>query len=221
MLRTRARDGLCFVAYCNLVGGQDELLFDGLSVVIAPDGEVIARAASCAEELLICDIDPPAAVAARLRDTRLRRGRRHRRLEPALQIATGSARPLLEQRVASLPPTREDELWGALVLALRDYVHKNGFQRVVLGLSGGIDSALVAALAAESLGPSAGRGRLDADPLQRGRDPLRRPDRGRVASASTSASSRSRSCASRSARRCPRPAAWRPRTCRRASAAWC
>src|SRR3954451_2375117 len=74
MLRTRARDGLCFVAYCNLVGGQDELVFDGRSVVLDPEGGIVSRAAAFAEDLLVCDIDPARAVGERLRDSRLRRG---------------------------------------------------------------------------------------------------------------------------------------------------
>src|SRR3954469_20642118 len=87
MLRTRARDGLCFVAYCNLVGGQDELVFDGRSVVIDPDGDVLARAEAFAEDLLIVDVDPMHAVGARLRATRLRRGRRAQlQVEPELVL---------------------------------------------------------------------------------------------------------------------------------------
>ena len=78
MLATRARDGLCAVALCNLVGGQDELVFDGRSAVFGPDGTVLARAASFVEELLVCDLDLDASVHERLRDSRLRRGRRHR-----------------------------------------------------------------------------------------------------------------------------------------------
>jgi NAD+ synthase (glutamine-hydrolysing) len=157
MLRTRARDGVAFVAFCNLVGGQDELIFDGRSCVIDPSGEVIARAASFREELLVCDIDPTLAVAARLRDARLRHGRRRppKRLEPvaAVAAAAGAPAPRLETRVDEPPASADDELWAALTLGLGDYVRKNGFARVLIGLSGGIDSALVAALAAEALGP--------------------------------------------------------------------
>jgi NAD+ synthase (glutamine-hydrolysing) len=155
MLRTRARDGLCFVAYCNLVGGQDELVFDGRSVVIDPDGDVLARAEAFAEDLLIVDVDPQHAVAARLRDTRLRRGRRGRlqvRPELVLPAATDEREPV-QPRICAAPDTRVEEVWRALTIGLRDYVDKNGFGRVVIGLSGGIDSALVAALAADALGP--------------------------------------------------------------------
>ncbi len=157
MLRTRARDGVAFVAFCNIVGGQDELIFDGRSCVIDPAGDVLARAESFAEELLVCDIDPTMAIAARLRDARLRHGRRRppKRLEPVASVAApaGSPTARLATRIAEPPAAPDDELWAALRLGLGDYVRKNGFSRVLIGLSGGIDSALVAALAAEALGP--------------------------------------------------------------------
>jgi NAD+ synthase (glutamine-hydrolysing) len=154
MLATRARDGLCAVAYCNLVGGQDELVFDGRSAVFAPDGAVLARAASFAEELLICDLDLDATVHERLRDSRLRRGRRRRVHPPVtIELALGDERPSLAPASIAVPPAGQAaELWSALRLGLSGYVRKNGFERVLIGLSGGIDSALVAALAADALG---------------------------------------------------------------------
>ena len=153
MLATRARDGLCAVAYCNLVGGQDELVFDGRSAVFGPDGRVLARAASFAEELLVCDLDLDASLGERLRDSRLRRGRRHRVHPPVtVELALGGDHAAVAPSVAPLPAGPTAELWDALRLGLSDYVRKNGFDRVVLGLSGGIDSALVAALAADTLG---------------------------------------------------------------------
>jgi NAD+ synthase (glutamine-hydrolysing) len=154
MLATRARDGLCAVAYCNLVGGQDELVFDGRSAVFGPDGAVLARAASFAEDLLICDLDLDATVHERLRDSRLRRGRRRRVHPPVtIELALGGERSSLAPSSTALPPQGQTaELWSALRLGLSDYVRKNGFQRVLIGLSGGIDSALVAALAADALG---------------------------------------------------------------------
>jgi NAD+ synthase (glutamine-hydrolysing) len=155
MLRTRARDGLCFVAFCNLVGGQDELVFDGRSLVVGPEGEILARARAFAEDLVLCDIEPGRAVSERLRDSRLRRGRRRRRrMEPAAELPAGEGdRVPLEPHLAAWPETVEDELWAALVLGLRDYVDKNGFDAVLIGLSGGVDSALVTALAVDALGP--------------------------------------------------------------------
>jgi NAD+ synthase (glutamine-hydrolysing) len=156
MLRTRARDGVAYMVFCNLVGGQDELIFDGRSCVIDPEGEVIARADTFAEELLVCDIDPGLAVSARLRDARLRHGRRktRKRLEPVASVPGPAApRARLPLRVAEPPSLPNEELWGALRIGLRDYVEKNRFDRVLIGMSGGIDSALVAALAAEALAP--------------------------------------------------------------------
>ena len=153
MLRTRARDELAIVAYVNLVGGQDELVFDGRSIVIDAAGEVVARAAAFEEELLVCEVDPGTAVSARLRDTRLRRGKVRRPLVPRVAFDALEPRARLEPRIAPAPASAVADLWGALCLGLRDYTTKNGFHRVLLGLSGGIDSALVAALAADALGP--------------------------------------------------------------------
>jgi NAD+ synthase (glutamine-hydrolysing) len=117
MFAARAREHGAYLAFCNLVGGQDELVFDGHSFVVGPGGEVLARAAQFEEELLICDIPPtgPARLA-----------------EPLPDLA---------------------EVYAALVLGLRDYVGKNGFRHLGLALSGGIDSALVAMLAADAVGP--------------------------------------------------------------------
>jgi NAD+ synthase (glutamine-hydrolysing) len=158
MFAQRARENLACVAFCALVGGQDELVFDGHSCVIDHTGATIARAAQFREELLICDVDLDAAAAARLRDPSqrpaARRSEHRARLLPPLPAATRQAPvasaaggPLSEP----LAPI-EAEVYGALMLGLRDYVHKNGFAHVVLGLSGGIDSALVACLAADALG---------------------------------------------------------------------
>ena len=119
MLRDRARTAGAWLAYCNLVGGQDELVFDGRSVVIAPDGTVVARGASFGEDLVVADIDPDGTVGS------------------------GSAAPLV---------SGEEEVYRALVVGLGDYARKNGFTDVTLGLSGGLDSALVAAVAADALG---------------------------------------------------------------------
>jgi NAD+ synthase (glutamine-hydrolysing) len=156
MLVQRARDTLSYVAFCNLVGGQDELVFDGYSLVVDQDGELVARGAQFREELLVCDIDPSTADAARLRDARHRPAARVRRpgvadlgrLEaPARHDATavGGSR--------AKPLGLDEEVYEALCLGLRDYVDKNGFDRVLLGLSGGIDSGLTACVAADALGP--------------------------------------------------------------------
>ena len=155
MLKVRATDNSCFVALCNSVGGQDELVFDGHSVVLDDEGEVLARAAGFEEELLVVDVDPVAAVGRRLRDVRRRALARER---AEVQVTTIELAPPREQESAAHPqlaPQLDDleQMRLALELGLRDYVTKNGFGDVVLGLSGGIDSALTAALAVEALGP--------------------------------------------------------------------
>jgi NAD+ synthase (glutamine-hydrolysing) len=117
MFAERAREYGAHFAFCNLVGGQDELVFDGQSMLVGPDGELLARAAQFEEELLLCEVPAPG---------------RGRIAEPLADV---------------------DEVYGALVLGLRDYVAKNGFRHLGLALSGGIDSALVAMLAADAVGP--------------------------------------------------------------------
>jgi NAD+ synthase (glutamine-hydrolysing) len=158
MIVQRARDYVCPVAFCAMVGGQDELVFDGHSFVCDHTGAVLARAPGFAEHLLVCDVDPSAAAAARLRDTRRRSAARS--LEPAVPVLARLALPARDDateagRGGAVAPFLDDptEVYAALVLGLRDYVDKNGFDHVVLGLSGGVDSALVVLLAADALGP--------------------------------------------------------------------
>jgi NAD+ synthase (glutamine-hydrolysing) len=156
MFQTRARDMVTFVAFCNLVGGQDELVFDGHSVVIDDEGEVIARADGFEEEILIVDLDPKAVISRRLSDVRKRALAREQAPPRVTPIELRSAgRPRREQasetRVVPFASDLE-QMRKALTLALRDYVGKNGFTDVVIGVSGGIDSALTAALAVEALG---------------------------------------------------------------------
>ena len=152
MLATRAADASCALVYVNQVGGQDELVFDGASLVVDADGELVARAAQFAEALLVVDLDvrpgvpqAPARPAGRRQRRAPRRGRGHR--------AARRGRP--RRRAASSPPRSSPvaEVYEALVLGTRDYVTKNGFTDVVIGLSGGIDSSLVACIAADALGP--------------------------------------------------------------------
>jgi NAD+ synthase (glutamine-hydrolysing) len=144
----RARENGAAFALCNAVGGQDELVFDGGSVVVAPDGEVLARAAQFETELLLCDLllpaaDGPDGAAGSAGGVR------------TLAQLTSGAEPSepLPRRLAEPLESEEAEVYSALELGLRDYVEKNGFQHVVLALSGGIDSALVALIAADALGP--------------------------------------------------------------------
>jgi NAD+ synthase (glutamine-hydrolysing) len=156
MLVTRARDNSSYLAFCNLVGGQDELVFDGHSVVLDDEGEVLARAPGFEEALLVVDLDPSEAIGRRLRDVRRRALAREREDEQQPQIIELGESVVPTQTLAGAVVPFEPELEQmrrALVLALRDYVGKNGFGEVVLGLSGGIDSALVAVLAADALGP--------------------------------------------------------------------
>jgi len=156
MFRQRALDNVCFVAFCNTVGGQDELIFDGHSLVLDDEGEVLARAPGFEECLLVLDLDPSAVIGRRLRDVR-RRALARERAEPVaaevVALAGGNEKPGLE--AAPVVPFADDleQMRHALVLGLRDYVRKNGFGEVVVGVSGGIDSALTAALAVEALGP--------------------------------------------------------------------
>ncbi|MCK9248733.1 MAG: NAD+ synthase [Solirubrobacteraceae bacterium] len=189
MLAQRARDHLAVVALCNQVGGQDELVFDGHSVVLDHDGRTIGRGAQFAEDLVLCDVDPGAAAAARRRDPRARLSSPR----PAVDRVTVAAEITLDPAPETPPPSavagRDDperrrelaptaagrsgrpgdpsphgagplpdvldplaETYEALVLATRDYVVKNGFSTVVLGLSGGLDSTLVLLVAVDALG---------------------------------------------------------------------
>jgi NAD+ synthase (glutamine-hydrolysing) len=147
MVADRARSNGAAFALCNMVGGQDELVFDGGSVVIAPDGELISRAAEFEPELLICDLMVPAAGATA---DGAPSGRRVRTLPQLTSGADPSER--VEPRIAEPIAMEEAEVFSALTLGLRDYVEKNGFEHVVLALSGGIDSALVALVAVDALG---------------------------------------------------------------------
>jgi NAD+ synthase (glutamine-hydrolysing) len=155
MLATRARDNSCWIAFVNAVGAQDELIFDGHSLVLDGEGTIVARAPAFEEALLVVDVDPTTAVARRLRDARRRalaRARRELPNPPVIEIPDRPSKGSVKPAIAPVPGELE-QMRLALELGLRDYVEKNGFREVVLGLSGGIDSALTAALAVEALGP--------------------------------------------------------------------
>jgi NAD+ synthase (glutamine-hydrolysing) len=143
MLAGRASDYGVFVCYANQVGGQDELVFDGGSMILGPDGGLVAQAAMFEEELLICD----------LRLDEVKEGRRARRVR-RVALSDGpfvTAKPAVEARVA--PPLEgEAEVYAAVVTGTRDYVRKTGFEKVVIALSGGIDSSLVATVAVDAIG---------------------------------------------------------------------
>jgi len=156
MLATRAADDLVCLAFVNTVGGQDELVFDGQSFIFNAKGERIARGKAFEEDLVVADLDLDEVFRARLHDSRRRKeklGSFAPAPRTALPALPAGERPTLASReVAQLEP--EEEIYRALLLGTRDYVTKNGFARVVLGLSGGIDSALVATLACDALGPA-------------------------------------------------------------------
>ena len=156
MLQTRARDNVCYIAFVNAVGAQDELVFDGHSVVLDDEGEVLARAPGFEEALLVVDIEPQEAVGRRLRDVRRRSLESERESVPAVPVVhVGAPHPRSEPVAAKVAPLLDDleQMRLALELGLRDYTEKNGFGDVVVSVSGGIDSALTAALACEALGP--------------------------------------------------------------------
>ena len=176
MIRTRAMDARAFMAWVNTSGGQDELVFDGNSVVYGPEGQVIAHAPSFEETLLVGDLDAGSVFSERLHDTRLRREAQ----EPVhvdmavTEVEVGdrkhAPRKWLRAPIAE-PLEGPAEVYAAVVTGTRDYVHKNGFAKVVLGLSGGVDSALTAAIAADALGPQNVIGVTDALALHLGREP--------------------------------------------------
>jgi NAD+ synthase (glutamine-hydrolysing) len=150
MLATRAEDASCSLVYVNQVGGQDELVFDGASLVFDSDGELVARAGQFTEETLIVDVDVTPVFRKRLLDPR---GRATADALPVVEVTGPSvAPPELPRPVPVEPMTLAREVYEALVLGTRDYIRKNGFTDVVLGLSGGIDSSLVTVIAADAVG---------------------------------------------------------------------
>ncbi|HEX9126087.1 MAG TPA: NAD+ synthase, partial [Methylomirabilota bacterium] len=154
MLATRASDDIVCLAFVNTVGGQDELIFDGHSFIFNEKGEVVARGRAFEEDLVVADVDLDQVFRARLHDSRRRKEKL--RSEPG---AKRISLPALPPRDKPKLPVHEvegleaiEEVYRALVLGTRDYVTKNGFKHVVIGLSGGIDSSIVAAIAVEALG---------------------------------------------------------------------
>jgi NAD+ synthase (glutamine-hydrolysing) len=158
MLATRAVDNGIALAYLNAVGGQDELVFDGASVVVDAEGRVVARAQQFVEELLVVDVNLDEVAQRRLHDPRRRVELRAREWEPgAVFVDLGLELQASREPAATGGPVaplmgEEEEVWSALVLGTRDYLHKTGFGEAIVGLSGGIDSAVVAAVAVDALG---------------------------------------------------------------------
>jgi NAD+ synthase (glutamine-hydrolysing) len=159
MLATRAADNIAIVAFNNLVGGQDELVFDGESLVFDESGNLMHRGKKFQEELILVDLDVDAVFRSRLHDPRRREvkleDRAEREFTRRVPLPESSnprkKRPKIIQRMDE-PLTMTQEVYEALVLGTRDYVRKNGFKKVVIGLSGGIDSSLVATIAVDALG---------------------------------------------------------------------
>jgi NAD+ synthase (glutamine-hydrolysing) len=160
MLSTRATDNVAIIAYNNLVGGQDELVFDGNSMVLNEKGKLIARGKQFEEDLIVVDLDVEAVFRTRLHDPRWRKEtllledeQEHAVKIMVSDLPPATPKPDLQPRKIkkhSLP----GDVYDALVLGTRDYITKNGFKKVLIGLSGGIDSSLVAAVAVDALGPS-------------------------------------------------------------------
>ena len=156
MLIERALDHGLFIAYVNQVGGQDELVFDGSSVVIDPEGNVISRGESFLEDLVICDIDTAQLQQARDASTQefAAKGLENVGVPVHKHISNEIPQPKKQFIPKDIQPTSSlEEVRKALVIGTKDYVNKSGFQKVLIALSGGIDSSLVAAIAAEALGP--------------------------------------------------------------------
>jgi NAD+ synthase (glutamine-hydrolysing) len=160
MLSTRASDNVAIIAYTNLVGGQDELVFDGNSMVLNEKGKLIARGKQFEEDLVVVDLDVEAVFRTRLHDPRWRKETLLLEEEPehAVKIMVSELPPASPK--PELPPRKIKkhdllgDVYDALVLGTHDYITKNGFKKVLIGLSGGIDSSLVAAVAVDALGPS-------------------------------------------------------------------
>ncbi len=154
LVSTRAADSHCAVVYVNQVGGQDELVFDGGSFVMDHEGALLARAPQFVEDLMIVDVPVPPVYRKRLLDPR---GRATEALLPAVKVSAKPRRTATSSRslASSIaePLGTDKELYDALVLGTRDYCGKNGFSDVVIGLSGGVDSSIVACVAADALGP--------------------------------------------------------------------
>jgi NAD+ synthase (glutamine-hydrolysing) len=157
LISTRASDNLALVAYCNLVGGQDELVFDGGSMIFDQRGELIVRGKQFEEDLILGDLDFEAVFRMRLHDPRIRREKLIeeekgiKKIDLPHRARPSVKKPTIPKRDStSMDPVAE--IYAALVLGTGDYIRKNGFQKVLIGLSGGVDSALTAAIAVDALG---------------------------------------------------------------------
>ncbi len=164
MLQTRADDVGAYLVWNNLTGAQDELVFDGVSAVYGPDGHVVARAKTFEEDVLTVSLTNVPSLHRRFIDPRWRLGP----VDPNIEVISANPMERGGKPVSSLiapPLAEEEELYRALVVGVEDYVEKNRFPEVVIGLSGGIDSALTAAIAVDALGPERVHGVLMPSPI--------------------------------------------------------
>lgn len=156
LVKVRSRDNSVAIAYVNLVGGQDELVFDGNSFIVNPNGEFIAKGSSFEEELIVADIDLDEIFRYQLKDNRLKNLRyEYQRKGNVQEVMVDHSLREKKERIyqnVSLEESQIQQIYKALVLGLRDYIKKSGFSKVVIGLSGGVDSSIVATIATDALG---------------------------------------------------------------------
>ena len=160
MIKTRCRDNVTTVVYCNLVGGQDELVFDGNSMIVNEEGNIIAKLSSFSEELGIGDLNVKDTLKKRLKDIRIRELRASEIATPYSFVSydikatssIGKKKNKMNFLIKRQYTNTEEEVFDALVCGTRDYVKKNGFNKVIIAISGGIDSALVSVIASKAIG---------------------------------------------------------------------
>ncbi|MCD6246146.1 NAD+ synthase [candidate division WOR-3 bacterium] len=160
MIKTRCRDNVTTVVYCNLVGGQDELVFDGNSMIVNEEGNIIAKLSSFSEELGIGDLNVKDTLKKRLKDIRIRELRASEIATPYSFVSydikatssIGKKKNKMNFLIKRQYTNTEEEVFDALVCGTRDYVKKNGFKKVIIAISGGIDSALVSVIASKAIG---------------------------------------------------------------------
>ncbi len=158
MLATRAIDYASYIAYVNMVGGQDELVFDGRSLIIDDRGRIIARGRAFEEDLVVADIDIESIITNRVKNTLWQREKEKVKISPLKKIIVAEKPPQKKKKIQpEIQPevSGEEEIYSAIVLGVRDYVRKNNFNGVIIGLSGGIDSSLTACIAVDALGKEA------------------------------------------------------------------
>ncbi len=149
MLISRAKENKVIIAYVNLIGGQDELVFDGQSIIVNEKGDVVARGKAFEEELILYDIDIPDRRSVKSRESRSK-GQKIERIVITKEHLSVLSTPIPEREIK--PLSEIEEIYGALVMGTKDYVEKNGFKKVIISLSGGVDSSLVAAIAVDAIG---------------------------------------------------------------------